>query len=233
VFPDEQIGQRIYPPDLTAFITAYFREKGVSILDRSAVVGAERADSGFILTVRREQTSELREIRADGVVAGIGIVPAVELAESAGLKVDGGIVVDEGLRASHPDIYAAGDVARFYNEILGKWMRVEHEDNANTMGTMAGRAMAGEPVKYDHLPYFYSDLFDLGYEAVGELDSRLETFADWQEPFKKGVVYYLREGRVRGVLLWNVWSKTDEARRLIAESGPFTAAALKGRIPPG
>ncbi len=145
-------------------------------------------------------------------MAGIGIVPAVELAEGAGLKVDAGIEVDQGLRTSHPDVYAAGDVARFYNPALAKWMRVEHEDNANTMGTAAGKAMAGAPVTYDHLPFFYSDLFELGYEAVGELDSRLQTVEDWQERFKKGIVYYLGDGRVRGVLLWNVWGKIDAAR---------------------
>lgn len=77
---------------------------------------------------------------------------------------------------------------------------------------------------------FYSDLFDLGYEAVGELDPRLETYADWQEPYRKGVVYYLRDGRVRGALLWNVWEKVDEARALIAEPGPFTPKNLRGRI---
>jgi hypothetical protein len=91
--------------------------------------------------------------------------------------------------------------------------------------------MAGEAVAYRHLPYFYSDLFDLGYEAVGELDARLETFADWQEPYRKGVVYYLAEGRVRGVLLWDVWKQVEAARRLIAEPGPFRPAAdLKGRL---
>ena len=102
-------------------------------------------------------------------------------------------MVDEFLRTSHPDIYAAGDVAAFYNPALGKRLRVEHEDNANTMGQFAGRDMAGEPEPYDHLPFFYSDLFELGYEAVGELDARLETVVDWKEPFNEGVIYYLRD----------------------------------------
>jgi hypothetical protein len=91
--------------------------------------------------------------------------------------------------------------------------------------------MAGKPTSYDHLPYFYSDLFELGFEAVGELDARLETVADWKEPYRKGVVYYLRDGRVRGVLLWNVWEQVDPARKLIAEAGPFRAEDLKGRLP--
>ena len=129
------------------------------------------------------------------------------------------------------DHYAAGDVANFYNPALDKRLRVEHEDNANTMGRLAGQAMAGRAVTYDHLPFFYSDLFELGYEAVGEVDSRLETVADWKEPYREGVVYYLRDGRVRGVLLWNVWDQVNAARKLIAERGPFRRESLKGRLP--
>jgi 3-phenylpropionate/trans-cinnamate dioxygenase ferredoxin reductase subunit len=108
---------------------------------------------------------------------------------------------------------------------------VEHEDNANTMGAAAGRAMAGQQAVYTHLPFFYSDLFTLGYEAVGELDSRHETVAVWKEPFREGVVYYLQNGRVRGVLLWNTWGQVDAARALIAETGPFRPEDLQGRLP--
>jgi NADPH-dependent 2,4-dienoyl-CoA reductase/sulfur reductase-like enzyme len=229
-FPGEFIGQHVYARDLAAFVTDYFREKGVEIRNRTAVVGLRAEGARLVLQTKDERTSSAGEIVAGGVVAGIGIEPATELAHAAGLKVDRGIVVDEGLRTSRPDIFAAGDVARFYSPALGKWTRVEHEDNANTMGEMAGRAMAGEKVTYHHLPYFYSDLFDLGYEAVGELDSRLETVSDWQEPFRKGVVYYILDGRVRGVLLWNVWEQVNAARQLIAASGLFRPQDLKGKI---
>ena len=109
-------------------------------------------------------------------------------------------------------------------------MRVEHEDNALTMGKMAGEAMTGASVRYDHLPFFYSDLFDLGYEAVGEIDVRHEIVSDLKDPFRNGVVYYLKDGRVRGVLLWGIFGKTDEARALIAAAGPFKGPELKGRI---
>jgi NADPH-dependent 2,4-dienoyl-CoA reductase/sulfur reductase-like enzyme len=129
-----------------------------------------------------------------------------------------------------PGVYAAGDVARFFNPALGGRVRVEHEDNANTMGRIAGRNMAGAREPYHHLPFFYSDLFDLGYEAVGELDAGLETVSDWKTPFREGVVYYLRDGRVRGVLLWNVWGQVDAARALVAEPGPFEPRNLIGRL---
>ncbi|MGH7978721.1 MAG: NAD(P)/FAD-dependent oxidoreductase, partial [Limisphaerales bacterium] len=99
-----------------------------------------------------------------------------------------------------------------------------------SMGRLAGRNMAGKSEPYHHLPSFYSDLFELGYEAVGELDSRLETFADWKQPNQEGVIYYLQNNRVRGVLLWNVWGQVDAARALIAEPGPFRPDDLKGRL---
>jgi NADPH-dependent 2,4-dienoyl-CoA reductase/sulfur reductase-like enzyme len=166
----------------------------------------------------------------DAVVAGLGIVPATELALAAGLAVEDGILVDERLTTSHPAVFAAGDVARFPASALGRRIRVEHEDNALTMGRAAGRAMAGDESPYRHLPSFYSDLFELGYEAVGELDPRHEIVADWKEPFREGVVYYLESGRVRGVLLWNTWGQVDAARALIENASPVRREDLLGRI---
>jgi 3-phenylpropionate/trans-cinnamate dioxygenase ferredoxin reductase subunit len=91
--------------------------------------------------------------------------------------------------------------------------------------------MAGDETPYAHVPFFYSDLFDLGYEAGGELDPRRESVSDWKVPFREGVVYSLSGGRVRGVLLWNTWGQVDAARALIDEPGPFRAADLIGRLP--
>jgi 3-phenylpropionate/trans-cinnamate dioxygenase ferredoxin reductase component len=230
-FPEAGIGARMFPPDLAKFLNDFYRQKGVEVLPGQRVDGLETRGGQAVLKVRNAQGQGAREIAADGVVAGIGIEPNVELARAAGLEVDNGIQVDASLRTSHPDIYAAGDVANFYNPALDKRLRVEHEDNANTMGRLAGQAMAGRSVAYDHLPFFYSDLFELGYEAVGEVDSRLESVADWKEPYREGVVYYLRDGRVRGVLLWNVWEQVDAARKLIAEPGPCRPESLKGRLP--
>src|SRR5437870_4007319 len=140
-------------------------------------------------------------------------------------------VIGGGFIGSQVAIYAAGDVANFANPALRARLRVEHEDNANTMGRTAGLNMAGRATPYHHLPFFYSDLFELGYEAVGDVDARLETVADWKEKFREGVVYYLNDGRVRGVLLWNTWGQVDHARALIAEPGPFKPQDLKGRLP--
>jgi 3-phenylpropionate/trans-cinnamate dioxygenase ferredoxin reductase component len=226
VFPAEGIGTRVYPHDLSQFLNGYYREKGIEVLAGEMVSAVDSKADRLVV-----KTEAGKELVADDVVAGIGISPNVELAQTIGLQVENGIVVNEYLQTSDPDIYAAGDVAAFTNPALGMRMRVEHEDNANTMGKQAGRAMAGQAEPYHHLPYFYSDLFDLGYEAVGELNPKLEVISDWLEPYQKGVIYYLDQGRVRGVLLWNVWDQIEAARALIAEPGPFTPAMLTGRLP--
>jgi NADPH-dependent 2,4-dienoyl-CoA reductase/sulfur reductase-like enzyme len=230
IFPDSSIGSRAYPADLADFVTDYYREKGVSVHAGQQVNGLERSGSQLSLRVTGKDGGQAETIAVDGVVAGIGIQPNVDLAERAGLTVDNGIVVDEQLLAA-PGIYAAGDVAAFVNPALGRRIRVEHEDNAKAMGRQAGRNMAGAAEPYHYLPSFYSDLFDLGYEAVGDVDSRLETVEDWTEPFRKGVIYYLKDGRVRGVLLWNVWDQVPAARDLIAAPDPVDPADLKGRLP--
>jgi len=226
IFPGHDLGERVFPAGLAQFVSGFYRQKGVELVAGEKIAAVETRGGRHVLRM-----ASGREIIADGVVAGIGIEPNVDLAKSAGVRTDNGIVVDEFLRTNLPDIHAAGDVASFYNPALDARLRVEHEDNANTMGRLAGRNMAGKPESYDHLPSFYSDLFELGYEAVGELDSRHETFADWKHPNKEGVVYYLGDGRVRGVLLWNVWGQVPAARDLIAQPGPFTPANLKGRLP--
>lgn len=224
IIPSKGICWRLFPPDVVEYVNNYYKEKGVEVLTGEKVEHVS-GDSQKVLKLSSGKTTS-----ADAMVAGLGIRPNTELAESAGIKTDDGIVVDEYLRTSVPDVYAAGDAAMFYNPALDERIRVEHEDNANQMGRHAGEVMAGEEKPYHHLPFFYSDMFDIGYEAVGEVDSRHETFADWKEPYKEGVIYYLKEGRVKGVLLWNVWKQVNAARELIAEKGPFKKEDLKGRI---
>lgn len=225
VFLEDAIGGLIFPADLAAFLNDYYREKGVEVVSGDSVAGIEKNGERF--NVRTEGG---RSFEVDGVVAGVGIHPNVDLAQAAGLAIDNGILVNERLESSTPDVYAAGDVANFHHVALGERARVEHEDNALKMGLMAGRNMAGADETYTNLPLFYSDLFEHGYEAVGELSSRLEMVSDWEEPYKKGVVYYLGDGRVRGVLLWNFWKQVEIARALLMEKGPFEAEDLIGKI---
>jgi len=226
IFPGKAISENFFPSDLAQFVNDYYREKGVELVTGDTAASVQK--EGNRITVR---TGSGRTIETDGVVAGIGIRPNLDLAKEAGIKVNDGIIVNERLETSVPDIYAAGDAANFFHATLEKRTRVEHENNAVEMGKVAGRNMAGGNETYTHIPMFYSDLFDLGYEAVGEMSSKMKTIADWQEePFKKGVVYYMDDGHVHGVLLWNVWEKVEEARALMKEKGPFKEKDLKGRI---
>lgn len=210
VFPERGIGASIFPAGLSQFLNDYYRERGVTVIPNETVAGVVSSRGTMMVT-----TANGRKLRADSVIAGIGIAPEMGLATSLGLDASDGIEVDEYLRTSQPDIYAAGDVANFYSRALACRMRVEHEDNAITMGKIAGQNMAGQPLPYDHIPYFYSDLFDLGYEAVGALSSDMELVEDWEDHFRKGVVYYVRKDRIQGVLLWNTWDQLDQARKLI------------------
>ncbi len=227
VFPEDGVGARLFPADLAAFVTDYYRSQGVEVHAGETVTGI--GQEGALVQVT---TGSGRTLEADGVVAGLGIEPATELAEAAGLRVSDGIVVDELARAGgRADVFAAGDVARFPVPALGGDTRVEHEDHANSHGRAAGANMAGAGEPYRHLPFFYSDLFELGYEAVGEVDSRHATLAEWNEPNRAGVVCYVDdERRPRGFLLWDVWGKVDAASELIRAAAPIDAAALRALL---
>jgi NADPH-dependent 2,4-dienoyl-CoA reductase/sulfur reductase-like enzyme len=228
LFPGETIGAGRYPAALAHYLDDYYRGRGVDLHPGTRVVGGEATQGGVKLELSNGEV-----MLVEAAVAGLGVTPNVTLAEQSGLTVDNGIVVDAQLRSSDADIWAAGDVANFHSVALDRRMRVEHEDAAVSMGRLAGRVMAGLDGSYTTQPFFYSDLFDLGYEAVGLLDTRLQVVEDWREPYREGVVYYLDGGRVRGVLLWNTWDQVDAARELIAEPGPFDAASLRGRLPRG
>jgi 3-phenylpropionate/trans-cinnamate dioxygenase ferredoxin reductase component len=219
LFPEAAIASRVFPSPLAQFVTEYYREKGVEVLTGETVESVQ----GGVLT-----TGTGRVVEGDAVVAGLGIVPNVALADAAGLQVDNGIVVDEyGRVDGRDDVFAAGDVANFPLVALGHTARVEHEDHAVTHGKTVGANMAGAGQPYDHLPSFYSDLFDLGYEAVGDVDARLETVERWDEPNRKGVVAYVDgDRRPRGFLLWNTWDKLDEARKLIRAAQPVDEGSL-------
>jgi NADPH-dependent 2,4-dienoyl-CoA reductase/sulfur reductase-like enzyme len=227
LFPGEAIGAGRYPRTLSQYLNDYYRERGVVLCAGVKVADGRTCADGTVEVALSDGTT----LTADAVVAGLGVTPNAQLAEQAGLKVDNGVIVDDRLRSSDPDVFAAGDAANFYNAALQTRLRVEHENAAITMGHHAGRVMTGADEPYTTLPFFYSDLFDLGYEAVGFLDDRLDVVEQWTTPFREGVVYYLDNGRVRGVLLWNTWGQVDAARELIAHPGPFDADSVRGRLP--
>jgi 3-phenylpropionate/trans-cinnamate dioxygenase ferredoxin reductase subunit len=230
LFPEDRICAPITLPEVGFRLNEAFRERGVDVRPGVEVHTVRRSGPSLLVSVGGEEPETLK---VDAVVAGIGCDPNTAIAEAGGLEVNDGVVVDATLRTADPDIFAAGDVAAFWSTTLGRTLRVEHEDHANTSGMVAGQAMAGEDVTYDHLPFFYSDLFDQGYEMVGEIADDMEIVEDWIDPHAKGVVYYLRGGRVRGVALWNVPGRIEEARELIRGSDTFFQFDPAARIKVG
>jgi 3-phenylpropionate/trans-cinnamate dioxygenase ferredoxin reductase subunit len=229
VFPEEFLNQRIFIPEISTHLHDVFQQNGIEILTGISIAGIEAKGDKTVVRINKSAEEQV-EIPSDGVIAGLGVIPNISLAQEAGLLTDNGIKVDSSFRTGHPDVYASGDIANYPDPILLKNRRVEHEDHANASGMLAGRNMAGANESYNYLPYFYSDLFDIGYEAVGELDSSLEVTIDWSEPYKKGVFYYQRDSIVVGILLWNLWGKLDSARAIIAKKEPLARNDLPGMI---
>jgi NADPH-dependent 2,4-dienoyl-CoA reductase/sulfur reductase-like enzyme len=225
IFPEDYLVQRIFPADLGNAIQKHYIERGVTILNKDVPVSFEKK-SGKIVT----RTKSGRELESDIVIAGIGLVPNVDLAAKAGLQTDDGIVVDEYLMTSAKDVYSAGDNTSFITAVTGKRARLEHWDNSIAQGKAAGRNMAGKRAKYDYIPYFFSDLFEFGYEAAGEVNSQLQIVADWKKEYDTGVVYYLNNGVVRGIMLCNVWEKVDDARKLLQRDKKVKPEELRGAI---
>lgn len=228
MFPEVGISGLRFPDDLAEFLNDYYQEMGVIVLNGYLVEGIDKHGDHYQVKYRQKDSEDVCEKEYDGVIVGIGIRPKYKLAGDAGLDVDDGIVVNPYLQTTDPNIYAAGDVAYFKHMGLNKYTRVEHEDNANTMGMLAGKNMSGEMEEYDHIPFFYSDLFDLGYEAVGEMNKDYAIYSDWIEPFKKGTIFYLKENKIRGLIFWNLWGNVDKGRELIREGKKYQTEELKG-----
>jgi 3-phenylpropionate/trans-cinnamate dioxygenase ferredoxin reductase component len=225
VVPERYLCASVFPVSLGTAVLARFARAGIRIL-------TEDKPLGFDMTGTRPVTRTVRgeTIVSDCIIAGIGLMPSSEIAEKAGLLCDNGIVVNERLQTSAPDVYAAGDVARFPYHALSSLMRMEHWDNAVSQGRLAGRNMAGAQEAYGHMPYFFSDLFEYGYEAVGDVSPSSDTIEDWQKEHEKGVIYYVKNNRCVGVLLFNVWDKCDAARAIIRAGTSQPVSALRGAI---
>jgi 3-phenylpropionate/trans-cinnamate dioxygenase ferredoxin reductase subunit len=156
-------------------------------------------------------------VPADAVVVGIGITPAVELAQAAGLAVDNGVLVDAALRTSDPDVYAAGDVANAENPLLNTRIRVEHWSNALNGGPAAARSMLGQDVVYDRVPYFFTDQYDLGMEYSGHAEpgSYDQVVFRGDVAGREFIAFWLAGGRVLAGMNVNVWDVTEDIEQLV------------------
>jgi len=205
--------------ELGAIYAELHREKGADLRLQSGI--QEIRESSVILT-------DGTEIAADLVVAGVGVRPVTELAESAGLAVDGGILVDASLRTSDPDIYAAGDVANAEHPVLHKRIHVEHWANALNGGPAAARAMLGQSVSYDDIPYFFSDQYDLGMEYSGFLGtlSHDEVVFRGDVAGREFIAFYLKDGKLIAGLNANVWDVNEPIQAIIRSGKTLDRARL-------
>ena len=164
---------------------------------------------------------------ADAVVVGIGIRPAVELAQAAGLAVDDGVLVDAALRTSDPDVYAAGDVANMDHPLLHRRIRVEHWANALNGGPAAARSMLGQEVVFDRVPYFFSDQYDLGMEYSGHAEpGGYDQVVFRGDDHREFVAFWLADGRVLAGMNVNVWDVTDAIQALVRSGQPVDRGKL-------
>jgi 3-phenylpropionate/trans-cinnamate dioxygenase ferredoxin reductase subunit len=167
-------------------------------------------------------------VSADAVVVGIGISPAVELAQAAGLPVDNGVLVDAALRTSDPDIYAAGDVANIESPLLNRRLRVEHWSNALNGGPAAARSMLGQDVVYDRVPYFFTDQYDLGMEYTGHAEPGSYDQVLFRGDVGSGefIAFWLADGRVLAGMNVNVWDVADDIERIVRSGTRIDPARL-------
>ncbi|MFC5137256.1 NAD(P)/FAD-dependent oxidoreductase [Actinomycetospora rhizophila] len=213
---------RVLGPEIAEVFATLHREHGVDLrldTDLAEIRGRDGRATGVRL-------GDDTEIDADAVVVGVGITPNTDLAEAAGLEVADGVVVDARHRTSDPDVHAAGDVARLWYPAFDRHLRVEHWDNALNGGPAAARAMLGDETPYDHLPYFFTDQYDLGmeytgYVAPGEYD---EVVVRGELGSREFVAFWLARGRVLAGMNVNIWDVTDPIARLVRHEEGFDRA---------
>jgi 3-phenylpropionate/trans-cinnamate dioxygenase ferredoxin reductase subunit len=213
--------ERIFGAEVAGFYRDVHRAHGVEL---ALGEGVEAFDGDG--SVARVRTAGGRVIECDFVVVGIGVTPRVELAEGASLELDNGVLVDETLQTSAPGVFAAGAVANAWNPFYGERIRVEHWSSALNQGPAAARAMLGEPVSYDRIPYFFSDQYDVGMEYSGYAPVWDEVVFRGQPADGEFIAFWLRERRVLAGMNVNVWDVNEHVQALIRSGQPIDAGAL-------
>ncbi|KAL1110339.1 hypothetical protein AAG570_007870, partial [Ranatra chinensis] len=235
IFKEEGNMGKVLPKYLSDWTTMKVKEEGVTVFAKSTVEKAELENNNVVLHINNGES-----ISVDHVIVAVGVEPNTGLAETSKLeldKVNGGFLVNAELEA-RKDLFVAGDCACFYDVKLGR-RRVEHHDHAVVSGRLAGENMTGAGKPYWHQSMFWSDLGpDVGYEAIGIVDSTLSTVGvyakDSEDPenenittplttptsgedYVKGVIFYLRDGIVVGIVLWNIFNKMAVARQVLKD----------------
>jgi NADPH-dependent 2,4-dienoyl-CoA reductase/sulfur reductase-like enzyme len=224
VLLEDRIWKRFFTPAMSRFFEDYFTARGVRFAKNNKVVkfnGADSVQSALL------QTGE--SAPCDIVVAGIGVTPVIEPLANSGIEVRDGVVVNEYLETSQRDIYAAGDVASYYDVLFGKHRRAEHWDNAVSQGQHCARILSGERAPFVHVPYFFSDVFDLSYEFWGDSTGAEEIVERGDLSSSSFSVWWLRQGRLVAAFTMNRPDEEREAApRLIQSKESVSAATLPG-----
>jgi len=219
--PQALPNERIFGSEVAGFYRDVHDQHGVELLHGDGVEAFEGA--GAVTGVR---TASGRRVECDFAVVGIGVVPRTGLASGAGLEVDNGIVVDANLRTAAPGIFAAGDVANAWHPFFERSIRVEHWANALNQGPAAAQAMLSQEVSYDHIPYFYSDQYDVGMEYSGYAPQWDEVVFRGDRAGGEFVAFWLRDRRVTAGMNVNVWDVNEDVQALIRSRQQVKVAAL-------
>jgi len=206
ILSDDRIWKRLFSPQMSSFFEAYYTTRGIRFA-KNATVAELRGNE----TVSSVLLADGQPIACDMVVAGIGVLPVTEMLANSAIDIGDGVMVNEYLETSRPDIFAAGDVANYQDVLFGKRRRVEHWDNAVSQGQYCARALMDERTPFKHVPYFFSDVFDLSYEYWGDSSGADQVVHRGELASKSFSVWWLRQKRLVAAFTMN---RPDEERDL-------------------
>jgi 3-phenylpropionate/trans-cinnamate dioxygenase ferredoxin reductase component len=222
VIREDRVWSRVFTPAMSEFFEGYYTSRAVRLEKGEKVTrleGKERVEEAVL--------SSGRKIPCDMVVAGVGVTPMTQLLKKTGLAIDNGVTVNEYLETNHSGVYAAGDVANYFDKIFGKRRRVEHWDNAVSQGQHWASVVGGERQPFVHVPYFFSDVFDLSYELWGDAEGATQAVVRGDIKDSSFSVWWLKQGRVVSAFVMN---RPDEERQVAAEWIKSKQAVSTGRL---
>ena len=208
VFPDDRVWKRLFTPPVSNFFERYFVDRGVTFVKKEKVVAFAHKNRECQVVL-----ASGNEVPTDFIVAGIGVTPAVELFQRTPLETDDGIKVNEFLETGVPGVWAAGDIANYPDQIFHRRRRVEHWDNAVEQGRVAMRNVMGKLQPFIHVPYFFSDVFDLSYEFWGDADGHDQVVYRGDMEEKQLSVWWLKNQKLCAALIMN---RPEEEREFAA-----------------
>jgi NADPH-dependent 2,4-dienoyl-CoA reductase/sulfur reductase-like enzyme len=206
VLTDDRLFKRLFSPEMSNFFESYYAAKGVRLIKSTSVTELRGDGVAKSAVLKDGQT-----IACDLVVAGIGVEPVIEVVSNSGLEINNGILVNEYLQTNQPDVFAAGDVANYQDVLFGKRRRVEHWDNAVSQGQYCARSLMGDKTPFRHVPYFFSDIFDLSYEYWGDSSATDQVIHRGDLGSNSFSVWWLHQQRVIAAFTMN---RPDEERNI-------------------